>query len=54
LQAFNGAITALATIVLALFTGILSYFTIRLARATKVAADRLNKSGSITGVNETE
>ena len=52
LQAYNGAVTAIATILLAVFTGVLSYFTIRLARATILAANAAKTSADAIVDNE--
>lgn len=39
LQTYNGAVTAVSTVIIAIFTAVLGVFTVRLARATKIAAD---------------
>jgi hypothetical protein len=40
----NGAITAAATVVIAIFTTVLGLFTISLAKSTRIAADAANLS----------
>lgn len=44
LQTYNGAVTAVGTVVIAVFTTILGIFTMSLARSTRVAAEAAKQS----------
>jgi hypothetical protein len=44
LQTYNGAVTAVGTVVIAIFTTILGIFTMSLARSTRVAAEAAKQS----------